>query len=149
MNPIGLTDRELVEYLDKYSDDPVIRRLISIALDSQSDITDLIEDLEDAGMDPAYQAFDGYQTPGQYIRNLENSVQEYENENNQLKDELEELKTKTVIQFISEVKDQMQSLRSQYHVTAQQLHDTEQQLKKAREHVDMWAAMNRKEAHRA
>lgn len=48
MNYDSMADHELLHYLDLYSDDPLIRRLINVLARTRGA---LIDDLEDAGMD--------------------------------------------------------------------------------------------------
>ena len=49
MNYNAMTDRELLHYLDLYSEDPVMRRLMHLLGNTRGSI---VEELEEAGMDP-------------------------------------------------------------------------------------------------
>lgn len=110
MNYNAMTDLELLHYLDIYSDDPLIRRLIDVLTRTRGEI---ITDLEEAGMDPQTWTFgDGWNKmfPGQYITDLEKQLQYVEEELEHKKYQLEEaeterdeLKTRSIIDFVQEV----------------------------------------------
>jgi hypothetical protein len=110
MNYNSMTDLELLHYLDLYSDDPLIRRLIDVLTRTRGEI---ITDLEEAGMDPQTWTFgDGWNKmfPGQYITDLEKQVQYAEEELEHAKyqrdeaiKERDELKTRSLMDFVQEV----------------------------------------------
>lgn len=101
-----LTDRELIDYTLKFDADPVRVRLAMIMENMPGAILD---DLEDAGMDPVFCNFENTYLPGQYIRHLESELDVYHDENRQLREELEELKARTVMDLIAELKQEIKT----------------------------------------
>ena len=152
MNYNSMTDLELLHYLDLYSDDPLIRRLIDVLTRTRGEI---ISDLEEAGMDPQTWTFgDGWNKmfPGQYITDLEKQLRyaEEELENYKYKyeqtvEERDELKTRSIMDFVQEV---WQEKRDNAYVvkeamgTVKAYKDENERLK---EQIDMWARMNQQE----
>jgi len=150
MNYNAMTDLELLHYLDLYSDDPLIRRLIDVLTRTRGEI---ISDLEEAGMDPQTWTFgDGWNKmfPGQYITDLEKQL-EYANDEldgvryklEQAEEERDELKTRSIMQFIEEVWQEKRNnadLVKEAMTTIKAYKDENDKLK---EQIDMWAAMNR------
>jgi len=150
MNLLALTDRELIEYLDKYNDDPVIQRLVKMTIytsHTSDEIENLIEDLGRAGMDD-YLTIDD-ESPGRYIRNLEMEYREASAALEDVKEQLDELKTRTVVDFIADVKYQVKSLESENRRMEMNLKETQNELKRVSEQRDMWAVMNRKDTYNA
>ena len=152
MNYNAMTDRELLHYLDLYSEDPVVRRLVHLLGEARGS---LITDLEEAGMDPQTLTFgNGWNTmyPGQYIEELRSQLHDAEAEVEDLQYKLDEaveerdkLKTRTIAEFIQElwaekaknaevVKDAMSTVKA--------FKDENTRLK---EQIDMWARMNQPE----
>jgi len=152
MNYNSMTDLELLHYLDIYSDDPLVRRLIDVLTRTRGAI---ISDLEEAGMDPQTWTFgDGWeqQFPGQYIIDLKKQVTYAEEELEGVKykleeaeKELDELKTRSIMDFVQEV---WQEKRDNAHLvkeamgTVKAYRDENERLK---EQIDMWARMNQPE----
>ena len=147
-----MTDLELLHYLDLYSDDPLIRRLIDVLTRTRGEI---ISDLEEAGMDPQTWTFgDGWNKmfPGQYITDLESQVR-YANDEldgvryklEKAEEERDELKTRSIMQFIEEVwqeKKNNADLVKEAMRTVKAFKDENDRLK---EQIDMWARMNQQE----
>ena len=101
-----LTDKELIDYTIKFDADPVRVRLATI-MDNMPGA--ILDDLEDAGMDPVFCNFENTYLPGQYIRHLESELDVYHDENRQLREELEELKARTVMDLIAELKQEIKT----------------------------------------
>lgn len=101
-----LTDQELIDYTLKFDTDPVRIRLAKV-MDNMPGA--IIDDLEDAGMDPVFCNFENTYSPGQYIRHLETELEFYHNENAQLRGELDELKARTVMDLIAELKQEIKT----------------------------------------
>lgn len=101
-----LTDKELIDYTLKFDTDPVRVRLASV-MDNMPGA--ILDDLEDAGMDPVFCNFENTYLPGQYIRHLESELDIYHEENRQLREELEELKARTVMDLIAELKQEIKT----------------------------------------
>lgn len=150
MNYNSMTDLELLHYLDLYSDDPLIRRLIDVLTRTRGEI---ISDLEEAGMDPQTWTFgDGWNKmfPGQYITDLEKQVRYAEEELDDVRYKLEqtveerdELKTRSIMDFIQEVHQEKQTnahLVKEAMTTVKAYRDENDRLK---EQIDMWGRLNR------
>ena len=101
-----LTDRELIDYTLKFETDPVRLRLAKV-MDNMPGA--ILDDLEDAGMDPEFCNFENTYLPGQFIRHLESELEIYHDENRQLREELEELKARTVMDLIAELKQEIKT----------------------------------------
>lgn len=149
MNYNSMTDVEMLHYLDLYSDDPVIRRLVDVLQNTRGA---LLADLENAGMDPKTWTFktdwqDQY--PGDYIMQLRSNVESAQEEMDELrykyenlKDKYDELKTRNIMQFIEEVKQEQranQELVREAMATVQAYKNENENLK---EKIDMWGRMN-------
>lgn len=145
-----MTDTELLHYLDLYSDDPLIRRLVDVLQNTQGA---LLNDLENAGMDPMTWKFktdwqDQY--PGDYIIQLRDDLKRAEDDlealqykHEELLDKYDELKTRNIMKFIEEVQ---QEKRAASHKVQEALKEADKQRReneKLREQIDMWGQMNR------
>ena len=152
MNYNAMTDRELLHYLDLYSEDPVVRRLMHLLGNTRGSI---VEELEEAGMDPQTLTFhDDYDRmfPGEYIEHLRSQLQEAEAEVEDLQYKLDEaveerdnLKTRTIAEFIQEVWEEKRTnanLVKEAMATIKSFKDENNRLK---EQIDMWARMNQPE----
>jgi DNA repair exonuclease SbcCD ATPase subunit len=144
-----MSDTEILHYLDLYSDDPLIRRLINVLAKTRGA---LIDDLEHAGMDSQSWTFGegwGKFSPGQYIEELRNDVRRVEDELElaqeeleQMRDERDQLKTRNITQFIEEVKQEKkanQDLVKDAMATVQAYKKENERLK---EQIDMWGRLN-------
>ncbi len=150
MNYNAMTDLELLHYLDIYSDDPLIRRLIDVLAKTRGAI---ISDLEDAGMDPQTWTFgDGWNKmfPGQYITDLEKQLEYANDELGGVKDRLEQaeeerdnLKARSIMQFVEEVWQEKKANAHKVSEAQKEINQVKEQNAKLREQIDMWAAMNR------
>jgi len=107
-----LTDKELIDYIVKFSDDDEKVRLATYMERLEGSI---IDDLMDAGMDETWCTFrsewGGEYHPGQYIRLLEDEIRDRDYKINQLHKELEELKTTTIVDFIADVKQELHTAK--------------------------------------
>jgi len=150
MNYSIMTDSELLHYLDLYSNDPLIRRLVDLMQNTRGEV---IRDLVDAGMDSKTWTFStDYETmyPGEYIESLRTDVRNAEEElsglrykYNDLEEECERLQTRTVMDFIKEVKQEQADnadLVREAMKTVKAFKDENARLK---EQIDMWGRMNR------
>lgn len=149
MNYNAMGDAELLHYLDLYSEDPLIRRLVTILATTRGG---LITDLENAGMDPNTWQFEtDWQSmyPGDYIiylrRQLEQTEEDYEDVKRckeELEDECLRLKSRSILEFLQEVereRSESQSLVKEAMKTVKAFKDENQSLK---EKIDMWGRMN-------
>ena len=150
MNYNAMSDHELMHYLDLYSEDPVVRRLIGVLARTRGA---LINDLEAVGMDSQSWTFgEGWNkfSPGQYIEELRNDVERAEDELRLAQDELsgmldecERLKTRTIMQFIEEVQSEKRISKANADEAYKEAARVRQENTKLREQIDMWGAMNR------
>ncbi len=145
-----MTDLELLHYLDIYSDDPLIRRVVSVISRTRGA---LLDDLEHAGMDPDTWMFKtDWQSmyPGDYIIDLRNQLQHAEEELSglqyryeDLEEERDRLKTRNIMNFIEEVKQEQranQDLVKEAMTTVQAFKKENERLK---EQIDMWGRLNK------
>jgi hypothetical protein len=150
MNYNSMTDLELLHYLDIYSDDPLIRRLVNVLAKTRGA---LITDLENAGMDPDTWMFKtDWQSmyPGDYIIQIRRELQDTEEELSGLQyryddllEERDRLKARGIIDFIEEVKQEQranQDLVKEAMTTVQAFKKENERLK---EQIDMWGRLNK------
>mgnify|MGYP000034195920 CR=1 FL=1 len=107
---IHLTDKELIDYTIKFSDDPEKVRLAT----AMERITGaIIDDLVDAGMDDTFCTFrsewGGEYHPGRYISLLEDEIRIRDEDILQLREELEELKARTVLDLLVELRQEIKT----------------------------------------
>lgn len=100
MNLNALSDDELIDYVLKHDSDPIRVRIASIMERMPGCILD---DLEEAGMDPASCDFENTYSPGQYIRHLESELDVYHRENLELRQDLEAQRARTIADLITEL----------------------------------------------
>ena len=152
MNYNAMTDRELLHYLDLYSEDPVVRRLMHLLGNTRGS---LIAELEEAGMDPQTWTFqDDYDAmfPGEYIEHLRSQLQHAQDEADSLQwkldgviEERDQLKTRSIAELIEEVweeKRKNSDMVREAMATVKAFKDENTRLK---EQIDMWARMNQPE----
>ena len=139
MNLDCLTDKELINYTIKFSDDPVKVRLATAVERVEGAI---IDDLVDAGMDETFCTFrsewGGEYHPGQYIRLLEDEVSDRDFQIKQLHDELEEQKARTIADLIAELTTE---IRTQQYLVKEAKDETRKAYKEAedaKEKLKMW-----------
>jgi hypothetical protein len=139
MNLDCLTDKELINYTIKFSDDPVKVRLATAVERVEGSI---IDDLVDAGMDETFCTFrsewGGEYHPGQYIRLLEDEVSDRDFKIKQLHDELEEQKARTIADLIAELTTE---IRTQQYLVKEAKDETRKAYKEAehaKEQLKMW-----------
>ena len=134
-----LTDKELIDYTIKFSDDADKIRLATV----MERVTGaIIDDLIDAGMDETWCTFrsewGGEYHPGQYIRLLEDEVSDRDFQIKQLHDELEEQKARTIADLIAELTTE---IRTQKYIADQAKEETRKAYKEAelaKEQLKMW-----------
>ena len=150
MNYNAMSDHELMHYLDLYSEDPVVRRLIGVLARTRGA---LIDDLVDAGMDAQDWTFrDGgvRWSPGQYIQELRNDVERVEDELRlaqhelmDLQDECERLSARTIMQLIEEVQSEKRISKSRADEAWKEANRVREENAKLREQIDMWGRLNK------
>jgi hypothetical protein len=134
-----LTDRELIDYTLKFSDDPVRIRLAKV-MDNMPGL--ILDTLEDAGMDPETCLFENTWDPGQFIRHLEQELEVYHDENAQLREELEELKARTVLELIAELKQEIKTAEFCAAEARRERDYAEADRKLMKDKLSMWAKLN-------
>jgi hypothetical protein len=150
MNYNSMSDTELLHYLDLYSEDPLIRRLVDVLARTRGA---LIDDLESAGMDSQSWTFgDGWSkfSPGQYIEELRNDLRHAENELEiaqqeilQIEDERDQLKVRSIIQLIEEVQAEKRANQDLVREAMGTVQAYKKENDKLKEQIDMWGRMNR------
>lgn len=110
----NLTYNELIDHLDRYNTDPMVRRLLEYINDKEENI---IEGLIEVGMDPVdgrIQGDDGWHLPGPYIRELRHDVDYYQSESNDwqekyqdMKEERDRLRARSVADLMAEMREQV------------------------------------------
>jgi hypothetical protein len=110
----NLTYKELIDYLDRYNTDPMVRRLLEMVMDKEETI---IEGLMDVGMDPVdcrIEGDDGYYLPGPYIQKLRNDADYYQRESDEwqekyidMKDERDRLKARSVADLLADMQEKI------------------------------------------
>lgn len=148
-NP-NYTYRELVHHLDLYTTDPLVRKLIDyIVVGEDTVMTSLI----DAGMDPAsYEFSDSYEyyTPGDYIEHLRKNAGYYEDELHlaqadlqDMTDERDKLKTRSIMDFINEVTRERTLSREKEYEARQNSARLEQENAELKDKINVWTIMER------
>lgn len=145
MNLNNLTDNELIDYVIKYDEDPTRVRL---ATHMERISGSIIDDLERYGMDTTWCQFtsivnDGQYHPGQYINHLEGEIVYLQGKNNDLQRELNDLKARTVMDLIAELKQEIKS--AEYRAESMRIERdiAEQKAKEATHKLDMWTILKR------
>lgn len=138
-----LTDKELIDYTIKFSDDPEKVRLATV----MERVTGaIIDDLVDAGMDETYctfrSEFGGEYHPGRYITHLENEIQIVHDEMHDLRKELEELKARTVMDLIAELKQEIKTAEWLAQEARRERDYAEADRKLMKDKLSMWAKLN-------
>lgn len=146
----SLTDKELIHYLDLYSDDPLLRRLATMLTNTRGG---LVSDLENAGMHPDTWMFEtDWQSmyPGDYIIHLRRELDEAESDLAYTKSELEEvtekweeLQTRTIMDFVQEVWQEKRTASNKVAEAMKEINQVKEQNAKLKEQIDMWGIMNR------
>jgi len=150
MNYNSMTDLELLHYLDLYSEDPVVRRLVDLLANTRGGI---ISDLESAGMDPNTWTFDSdwqKMYPGEYIEQLRRERDEAESDLEHTKykleeaeTELHEMKTRTIMDFVQEVWQEKKVATFKVQEALNEAKAQKEENDRLREKIDMWGKMNR------
>lgn len=140
-----LSDNELIDYIIKHDTDPIRVRL---ATHMQRVSGAIIDDLVDAGMDEVWCTFESVVTyskyhPGQYVRHLEDEVHFLNDKLVDANKEIEELKARTIMDFIGELKQEIKTIewcRDEAYRDRDKAQENEKLMKSK---LDMWAVLNR------
>lgn len=134
-----LTDKELIDYTLKFDTDPVRVRLAGV-MDRMPGA--ILDDLEQAGMDPVFCNFENTFLPGQYILHLQSELDVYHEENRQLTEELEELKARTVMDLIAELKQEIKTADWMAAEARRERDYAEADRKLMKDKLSMWTKLN-------
>lgn len=150
MNYSAMNDHEVLHYLDIYSDDPLIRRLVNTLAKTRGA---LVDDLVDVGMDAQHWTFgDGWDksSPGQYIQELQHRLDQAESdlrlaqrELEDMQDECDRLRARTIMDFIEEVQQEKANSASRANEAWKEAARVREENAKLREQIDMWGSLNR------
>lgn len=135
-----LTDKEFIDYCLKFETDPKIVRLAKV-MDNMPGA--ILDDLEQAGMDPVFCNFENTYLPGQYIRHLESEIEYLNRELSDTQEKLAERETLTVIDLISELRDSIHKEQVRASLAVKYQHEAEKREEEMKHKMDMWAILNR------
>lgn len=134
-----LTDRELINHVIKFDDDPVRIRL---ATSNERTIGAIWDDLVDVGIDETYCTFKSEwgsdMHVGRYIQHLREELEIRDNELYDLRQKLEEQEARTIADLISELNRQ---ITTEKHIAKEARLEAERAIeneKHAREQLKMW-----------
>lgn len=138
-----LTDKELIDYTIKFSNDPDKVRLATV----MERVTGaIIDDLVDAGMNETWCTFTseygGDYHPGRYITHLEDEIRIRDEEMQQLRDEVNELKARTVADLIQELNQQITTEQYIAKQAREAKYAAERERDVAKDKLSMWAKLN-------
>jgi len=138
-----LTDKELIDYTIKFSNDPDKVRLATVMERTTGAIWD---DLVDCGMDETYCTFESEwgssMHTGQYIRHLREEIDIRDDELLQLRKELDELKARTVADLIAELNQQITTEQYLAKQAREAKYAAERERDVAKDKLSMWAKLN-------
>jgi hypothetical protein len=134
-----LTDKELIDYTIKFSDDADKIRLATVM---ERVTGSIIDDLIDAGMDETWCTFrsewGGEYHPGQYIKLLEDEISHRDFQIKQLHDELEEQKARTIANLIEELNQEIKTKHYLIEEARAESRKAYEEAKHAKEQLKMW-----------
>lgn len=150
MNLNHLSDDELLDYLDRYSEDPIMRRIVDILLQKQQGI---ISDLVAAGMDPQDWTFctDHYNHyyPGQYISHLKNEISyiedeltEYQDKYEDAKDKIKRLEARTVASLIADLHNEINNMTDERDYAKKQRDQAYEENERTKSKMKVWTAIS-------
>jgi hypothetical protein len=149
MNLNHLSSSELLVYLDKHSTDPLMVRLANILMEKQYG---LVSDLLAAGMNEQTWTFspDNYNEyyPGQYISHLHNELDYAKDELKycefqlkQAKDEIKDLKARTVAELIAELHQEVRTANFRADEAEKWKRKAQQEVETTRDKMKVWRAL--------
>ncbi len=147
MNYQSMSTKELVHYLDLYSEDPVVRRLVHLMQEES-----LVQELVDAGMDPVTRTFEHEwqsMSPGDYIEHIRRDMEYYIDERDEFEREVEDLKrevnrlsTISLVKFIGDVSDKLNVANSEMN-RQRRIAENERKLREeAEQKFEFWEKLN-------
>lgn len=150
MNYNAMSDTELIRYLDLHSQDPLIRRLIGVQYRTQDKI---ISELESAGMDPRTWTFehDHYadNSPAEYIERLRQDIEyyreeaaEWESRYDDMKQERDQLRVRSVMELMSEVHSQRLIAEESVRAADREIKHFREENQALKQKLEMWGQLN-------
>ena len=146
MNYETMTDRELLHYLDLCSGDPVVRRLANM-------IDSMFAELERAGMNPKTRMFESGlddQHPADYIISLQQELEDAQETVEDLtyrleqsEQERDELKTRSIMQFVEEVQVEKRTNAALVKEAMSTVKAYKEENARLKEQIDMWGQLNK------
>jgi hypothetical protein len=134
-----LTDKELINHVIKFDNDPVRIRLATANERTAGAIWD---DLVDVGMDETYCTFQSEwgsnMHVGRYIQHLREELQLRDDELHELREELEEQKARTIADLINELNQQINTEKYIAQDARRERDKAIDQAKEATEKLRMW-----------
>jgi hypothetical protein len=147
MNYNSLSDKELLNYLDLYNDDPLVRRLLKILEEGS-----IVQELVDAGMDPTNRTFEHdwqHLSPGDYIEQLRRDMEyhieerdEIEQEKEHLEREVTRLSTMSLVKFIADVHQTLEMNKSERDRAVRQSEHERKLRNEAEQKFEFWEKLN-------
>jgi hypothetical protein len=140
---MNYSDKELVDYTIKFSDDADKVRLATIMERTTGAI---IDDLVDAGMHETWCTFTsewgGDYHPGRYITLLEDEIRIRDDDILQLRKEIDELKARTVLDLLVELKQDITTAEWMAKEARRERIEAEAERDHAKDRLSMWAKLN-------
>lgn len=150
MEKSNLSYSELVHYLDLTATDPLVRRLINLIHEGEGTI---INELLEEGMDGIYNTFyhDGANlTPGEYIDTMRREISNLESDLECLRDDFDDvteerdkLKTRTVADLLASMEEQVKRAHAETMNVQQIARKIEQENLELKDKINVWTIMER------
>lgn len=140
-----MTDNELIDYTIKFDTDPIRVRLATY-MDRHPGA--ILDDLERAGMDPAFCTFRDEDTcndylPGQYITHLREEVRYLQEQLYDALDEIESLKPMKVSELIEQLRQEITTEKHMRESAERSRHNALEEREDMKKKLDMWTVLNR------
>lgn len=141
---MNLTDKELMDYVIKFDNDPIRVRL---ATTNERTAGAIWDDLVDVGIDETYCTFRSEwgteMHVGRYIQHLREELEIRDDELHQLRQELEEQKARTIADLINELNQQITTEKYIAKEARMERDKAVDQAKDATEKLRMWGHLAR------
>ncbi len=143
MNYNNLSARELIHYLDLYSEDPIVLRLVKLLKEES-----IVQELVDVGMNPDTMTFEAdYQhvSPGEYIDQLRRDVDYYveerdslENEVDELRQEVKRMSTIGIMNFVADVHHKLEMATLEKNRATRAAEEERKRREEAEQKFEFW-----------
>lgn len=137
MNFNALSDIELLNYLEKFSDDPLILRLVKM----QTPHAEVLDDLVHAGADTDDFRFENCYSPSEYIHHLNNEIEYLNDELASSQEEANKLKARTVVDLLNELREQIRATDTQNAIIRNDVRIANEQRDLAQKKLKMWTTL--------